>query len=104
MREAAALTLARSLAHAHCLLHLSPPPRPRCSLKTTPSLQLSNPVLGRAEGGPLFYPKPAALRAVTEANLPRALPDLGIQHGAGITVTDDVLGDLALALTIMYTD
>jgi hypothetical protein len=73
-----------------------------CRLKTTPSMQLSNPSLATS-AGPLYFPKPAALRDSLRPNLAKPLPDLGIEDGDELTVTDDVLsGGQALALTIRY--
>lgn len=69
-------------------------------LEELPDVQCKNPSVASSRG-PLYFPAPPALEQATSANLVRTLPELGIEEGDVLTVTDARL-PFVLAVAISY--
>ncbi|WFD01913.1 E1 ubiquitin-activating enzyme [Malassezia obtusa] len=70
-------------------------------LEELPDIQCKSPSVA-SEHGPLYFRLPAALEQATSPNLVRTLPDLGVQDGDVLNVTDPRL-PFVLAVAISYT-
>lgn len=74
-------------------------------LKTEAALQLSAPTIGGSSGVLYFSKPPPALAAAMASKLKQTLPELGIEDGDELAVTDPIWPqEKALRLIIKYTD
>lgn len=69
-------------------------------LQELPDIQCKRPSIA-SSSGPLYFRTPAALEQATSANLVRSLPELGVEEGAVLTVTDPHL-PFVLSVGISY--